>query len=202
MPVSTQTGKLSLIIGPSGVGKSTIMQQLRGKHPEVKFARSATTRARRDQEGDDIYRFVSDAEFDALLAENKFLEWARVHGGARYGTLIDEIIPHLEHGKIVVREVDVQGFECIRHHPLFYPQQHARFQLQSIFILPESRDQLISHITGRAAMFPEELERRMQSMERELQYADHCGVKVINMEGQIAATRRQIESILELKPDE
>src|SRR3989338_3507170 len=98
-------GKLDLIIGPSGVGKSVILRTLREAHPELHFPRSATTRPRRDGEGNELYRFVSDEEFDQLIADNQFLEWAIVHGGERYGTLTEEIIPAIEEGKIVVREV-------------------------------------------------------------------------------------------------
>src|SRR5438128_2145060 len=112
-------GKLVLLMGPSGVGKSVILKKLRAKHSEFHFPRSATTRARREREGDDLYHFVTDAEFDRLLKENKVLEWATVHAGARYGTLIDEIIPFIEKGQTVIREVDVQGFDSIRRHSLF-----------------------------------------------------------------------------------
>ena len=112
-------GKLILIIGPSGVGKSVVLQALKERHPELHFPRSATTRPKREGEGDDLYHFVSEEEFDRLIEENKVLEWAVVHGGARYGTLVDEIIPSVEEGKVVVREVDVQGFDSVRNHQFF-----------------------------------------------------------------------------------
>src|SRR3989344_4577103 len=144
-------GKLVLIIGPSGVGKSVILKRLRERHPELHFPRSATTRPRREGEGNDLYHFVSEEEFDRLGEEGKVLESAVVHGGARYGTLIDEIVPFIEQGKIVVREVDVQGFDSIRSHKLFR-REKAPFLLHTIFILPENKDQLIHHITKRAPM--------------------------------------------------
>lgn len=185
-------GKLVLIIGPSGVGKSVILKKLRERHPEFHFPRSATTRARRKGEGNELYHFVSDAEFDALLKEKKVLEWATVHEGARYGTLVDEIIPPIEQGKTVVREVDVQGFDSIRSHPLFKGQ----YQLQSIFILPESKEQLIKHITKRAPMEQEELKRRLQSMEKELAYAKDCTVSVKNIEGELEETLKKTEELI------
>ncbi|MBI2636556.1 hypothetical protein HYW84_04530 [Candidatus Peregrinibacteria bacterium] len=188
-------GKLVLIIGPSGVGKSVILNKLRVRHTEFHFPRSATTRPRRDGEGDDLYRFVSDSEFDKLLRENKILEWAMVHAGARYGTLISEIVPQMEEGKIVVREVDVQGFDSIRKHSLFSGDA-PRYCLQSIFILPESREQMVTHITKRAPIGGEELKRRLASMENELGYAVLCNRRVKNVEGKLEETLQNVEKCI------
>ncbi len=188
-------GKLVLIIGPSGVGKSVLLKMLRERHPEFIFPRSATTRPRREEEGDDLYRFVTDAEFDQLLQEKNILEWATVHAGARYGTLVDEIIPPIDAGRIVVREVDVQGFDSIRNHELFSGNQ-SKYLLQSIFILPESKEQLIAHITRRAPIEGEELKRRIASMEKELGYAGLCAAQVKNVEGKVEDTLKKIERII------
>src|SRR3989344_5418649 len=86
-------GKLVLLIGPSGVGKSVILRALRERHQDLVFPRSATTRPRREGEGDDLYQFVGDEEFDRLDERGELLESAVVHGGARYGTLAAEIVP-------------------------------------------------------------------------------------------------------------
>lgn len=188
----TSAGKLVLLMGPSGVGKSVILKELKLRHPDLHFPRSATTRSQRVGEGTDLYRFVTDEEFDELIAESKVLEWAVVHGGARYGTLIDEIIPHIEAGKIVVREVDVQGFESIRNHKFFFSDD-APYHLQSIFILPENRDQLIDRITKRAPISEDELERRIASMDDELTYAELCDVQIINHDRGIEATIAAVE---------
>ncbi len=188
-------GKLVLIIGPSGVGKSVILKKLRARHPEFHFPRSATTRPRRDGEGDELYRFVTDSEFDQLLEQKKILEWATVHEGARYGTLVDEIIPHIEKGQTVIREVDVQGFDSIRRHPLF-EGTHAQYTLQSIFILPENKEQLIKHITKRAPMAPDELKHRISSMEKELAYAELCTAQVKNIEGKLEETLKEVETLI------
>lgn len=188
-------GKLALIIGPSGAGKSAVLTELKQKHAEYHFPRSATTRARRDGEGDQLYHFVSDAEFDRLLSDNQFLEWAVVHGGARYGTLISEIIPFIQQGKTVVREVDVQGFGSIAAHQLFRGTE-APYKLVSIFILPESRAQLIERIRTRAPISEEELERRIASMDHELAYAQQCDVEVVNVQGKLAETVAAVEAAL------
>ena len=185
-------GKLVLLMGPSGVGKSVILKTLRKRHPEWRFPRSATTRPRRPGEGGDLYHFVTDAECDCLIAEGKMLEWARVHEGARYGTLLEEIIPAIETGKIVVREVDVQGFESIRKHPLFSGPQ-APYRLQSIFILPEKKEQLVARIRQRSPIGDEELKRRIASMEKELSYAVLCDARVTNREGELPETVAEVE---------
>jgi guanylate kinase len=189
------SGKLVLLMGPSGVGKSVILKHLKKLHPHLLFPRSATTRHRRKGESADLYRFVSDAEFDALDVGRKLLESAVVHGGARYGTLIDEIIPPIEEGRIVVREVDVQGFDNIRTHQ-FFRGPEAPYRLQSIFIIPEDRAQLIARITKRAPISAEELERRIASMDQELTYAKLCDAQVVNREGRIEETIREVEKVI------
>lgn len=190
-----QKGKLVLLIGPSGVGKSAILRRLRITHPEFHFPRSATTRERREGEGTELYHFLSDAEFDQLLSENKVLEWAVVHGGARYATIVSEIVPYIEQGKTVVREVDVQGFDAISHHPLF-AGDHPQYTLQSIFIVPENTEQLIRRIQNRAPISEDELQRRIESMDTELAYADGCTHKVINHEGKLEETIEEVERLI------
>jgi len=182
-------------MGPSGVGKSVILQALRKAHPEWHFPRSATTRPRRSGEGTLLYHFVTEKEFDALEKDGKLLEWARVHHGARYGTLLEEILPFIEAGKIVVREVDVQGFESIRHHTLF-SGEHPRYTLESIFIAPENKEQLITRIKHRAPISEEELARRFGSMERELSYAALCTKQIVNHEGNLQAVITEVEKAL------
>ncbi|MFA6259010.1 MAG: hypothetical protein WCX29_00170 [Candidatus Peribacteraceae bacterium] len=192
---NTQLGKLVLIIGPSGVGKSVVLHRLRQLHPEMVFPRSATTRERRKGEGSDLYHFVTEEEFDALVERGGVLEWAVVHGGARYGTLREEIIPAIEEGKTVVREVDVQGFDSIRNHA-FFRGQDAPYLLQSVFILPESTDQLVERIRNRAPIDADELARRIASMEQELTYADLCDHRIVNRQGALEQTIAQVEAAI------
>lgn len=190
-----KAGKLVLLIGPSGVGKSAIMRYFKRHHKQLHFPKSATTRQPRTGEAKDLYHFVSDREFDDLIEKDEVLEYAVVHGKARYGTLKSEIIPYIEQGKIVFREVDVQGFDSIAHHKLFR-EPNPEYPLQSIFISPESKAQLIKHITQRAPICSEELERRMASMEHELQYAERCDVNILNVEGKLKQTIKQVEKAI------
>jgi guanylate kinase len=191
-PLAANRGKLVLIIGPSGAGKSVILKRLKSRHPEFHFPRSATTRVRRPGEGDELYLFVTDEEFDRLIGADAFIETAVVHGGPRYGTLKQEILPHIERGKTVVREVDVQGFDSIRLHPLFAADRPS-YRLQSIFIMPENKEQLISRITNRAPISDEELHERLRSMEQELRYADLCTHSIVNRDGALDATVAAVE---------
>ena len=193
-PKHPTTGKLVLIIGPSGVGKSVILKRLRLIHPEFHFPRSATTRVRREGEGDELYHFLTDEAFDELQSQGKFLESATVHGVGRYATMIEEIIPAIEEGKTVVREVDVQGFDSISHHPLFGDEK--RHPLQSIFIVPESKEQLIERIQNRAPISQEELARRLASMERELGYAGLCTNTIVNRNGKLEETITKVEEMI------
>ena len=192
IPRPLAKGKLVLIIGPSGVGKSVILQSLRERHPEVHFPRSATTRPRRKGEGSDLYHFVSDEEFDRLIEKGNVLEYAVVHGRERYGTLVEEIIPYIDQGKIVIREVDVQGFDSIRTHR-YFREENSAYTLQSIFILPENKEQLVARITNRAPISEDELARRIASMDRELDHVEDCDVQVVNREGKIAETLKEVE---------
>jgi guanylate kinase len=183
------------VIGPSGVGKSVVLRGLKERHPELVFPRSATTRPRRPGEGNDLYRFLTEAEFEALVRGGKVLEWAVVHGGARYGTLVEEIIPMIERGQVVVREVDIQGFHSIRTHPLFSGLK-PRYSLRSIFILPENREQLIERIRHRAPISEGELTKRIASMDREIADARLCDAQVVNREGKLPDTIAEIERII------
>jgi len=188
------TGKLVLLIGPSGVGKSAVLRQLRKDHPEFHYPRSATTRAKRQGETDEFYYFVSEKEFQDLLDHKKLLEYAIVHGGDHYGTMYDEIIPYIKDGKTVLREVDVQGFVSIQNNPNFLPE--SKHRLQSIFIMPENKEQLMERIQKRAPISEDELQRRLHSVDKELKYADHCTSIVMNRDGKLEDTIKEVEKLI------
>ncbi|MBI1934099.1 guanylate kinase, partial [Candidatus Peregrinibacteria bacterium] len=166
-------GLLVLLIGPSGVGKTVLARLLLARHKDWVLGKSATTRERRPGEGEAFYRFVTEEKFSALEKNGEFLEWAKVHNGARYGTLCNEIIPPLEKGCVVRREIDVQGLASIRHHPHFQ-RPDGRYRYRAIFIAPESPEQLVAHIHKRAPMTEEELQRRLASVTQEMTFAAQC----------------------------
>jgi guanylate kinase len=192
---SPASGKLSLIIGPSGVGKSAVIRTLRQRHPEWHYPRSATTRTRRQGEGDENYYFLSNEQFDVWLAEGRFLEWQVVHQTARYGTLKSEILDPVDAGKTVIREIEVQGFVSLLSDPHFSPAGGPR-RLQSIFLKPESTEQLVAHITHRAPIGQDELQHRLHSMQMELAHADQCDATIVNHEGQLKRTIDAVEELV------
>ncbi len=191
---NTTPGKFILIIGPSGVGKTSLQNKLFDEHLEIISPRSATTRARREGEGDDQYVFVSEEDFDSLIKDEAFLEWAHIHGLYRSGALIQEITPYLKTGKTVVREVDVQGYDSIVAHPLFNGED--AFKLETIFIAPKSIDQLVDRIKNRAPISQEELEHRIESMKTELTYESKCDHVIVNGDGDLEKAYKELEQIV------
>ncbi|MCB0890395.1 MAG: guanylate kinase, partial [Propionibacteriaceae bacterium] len=104
------SGDVTVISGPTAVGKGTVVQALKARHPEVWVSVSATTRPPRPTEVDGVhYHFVSNADFDVLVATDGLLEWATVHGRDRYGTPSAPVEAAVERGERVILEIDLQG---------------------------------------------------------------------------------------------
>jgi guanylate kinase len=164
-------GNLFVVAAPSGAGKSSLVNALRELDAKVQPSVSHTTRAPRGQEkhGRDYY-FVSDAEFDAMVAGNQFLEWAHVHG-YRYGTSRSAIEARIAHGEDVILEIDYQGAFQIKK--LF-----ANTVL--IFILPPSMDELRARIERRGEDSPEKIDLRMQNARTEIDQAHLFDFVIIN----------------------
>jgi guanylate kinase len=164
-------GNLFVVAAPSGAGKSSLVNALRELDAKVQPSVSHTTRAPRGQEkhGRDYY-FVSDAEFDAMVANNQFLEWAHVHG-YRYGTSRSAIEARIAHGEDVILEIDYQGAFQIKK--LF-----ANTVL--IFILPPSMDELRARIERRGEDSPEKIDLRMQNARTEIDQAHLFDFVIIN----------------------
>ncbi len=109
------TGRLTVLAGPTAVGKGTVAAYVREHHPEVWISVSATTRPPRPgEEQGRHYWFVSDAEFDRMVAAGELLEWAVVHGSARYGTPRRPVEQALADGRPALLEIDLQGARQVR----------------------------------------------------------------------------------------
>jgi len=157
---------LLILAGPAGVGKSTLCDRLVRDVPGFERVITATTRPPRPNEVDGRdYHFLSDAEFDRKLAAGDFLEWAWVHQRHRYGTLKSAVLDQLPRSSLVMN-IDVQGVRSIRTAAQTEPRLKGR--LVTMFVAPDSMDVLRERLQGRGPVSPEELERRMQSAEREI----------------------------------
>ena len=173
------TGRLTVLAGPTAVGKGTVAAYVREHHPEVWISVSATTRRPRpgEQEGRH-YFFVSDDEFDAMVAGGELLEWAVVHGAARYGTPRRAVDEALAQGRPALLEIDLQGARQVRES---MPQ--ARF----VFLTPPSWEELVRRLVGRGTESAEERERRLTTAREELAAEAEFDVTVVNTEVHAAA---------------
>jgi guanylate kinase len=168
---------LLVLAGPAGSGKTTLCERLVRECPGLERVVTSTTRAPRPGEinGRD-YHFFSDAEFDQLVAEGAFLEWARVHGkDRRYGTLRRVIDEKFARDIDLCMNVDVQGVASIRA----VAERDAPFaqRLVTIFLMPPDFDELRERLRGRAQDDDAEIERRMETAQREMTewvHYDYC----------------------------
>jgi guanylate kinase len=184
-------GKLFLLVGPSGSGKSSVFLELKNKHPEYTYPLSATTRPMREGEKDgDIYHFFTRKQFEEGIKRGDFVEYALVHQSHYYGVIKKPLLEALKRGETVVREVDIQGFDSIR-------QQIPETNLITIFITVPDKQELIDRIVNRAAISKEELDKRLESMHREFSKARECDYLVENKHGALEDTVSSVEKIID-----
>ena len=167
-----ETSRLTVLAGPTAVGKGTLTAWVREHHPEIWISVSATTRRRRPGESDGVhYRFVSEDEFDRLVAEDELLEWAVVHQGARYGTPRRPVEEALAAGRPALLEIDLQGARQVRER-----MPHARF----VFLAPPSWEELVRRLVGRGTEGEAERERRLATARTELAAEPEFDVTIVN----------------------
>jgi len=151
-------GRLFVISGPAGVGKSEIVKALLRKHPDVALSVSCTTRAPRPGEVDGVsYHFVDDQRFDQLVAKDAFYEWAHVHQN-RYGTLKSVVRKELDAGRDLILEIDVQG--CLQ-------AMEQDSTVTGIFVCPPSRENLEKRLRNRGTESEESIRVRLNNVARE-----------------------------------
>jgi guanylate kinase len=184
-------GKLILIVGPSGVGKGTVIARLKERRPEFDYPISATTRDPRPGEEDGAtYHFVEKGEFEKMIEEGELLEYAVVHNKEYYGTLKTPILKALEDGHAVVREVDMQGCESIQE---VLPEENV----VSIFLTVPDKQDLINRIQKRGKLPEEEIKRRMESAEKEFaKGGEVCNYQVPSLNGKIKECVDKVEALI------
>jgi guanylate kinase len=151
--------RVIVITGPSGVGKGTLIRELRRRMPELVLAISATTRDPRPGERDGVdYHFLAPDEFDRRVAADEFVEHAD-YSERRYGTLRAELERGIASGAAVILEIEVQGARQVRE---TMPEAVA------VFIAPPDEQALRTRLTGRGTDSAPQIARRLETARGEL----------------------------------
>lgn len=183
--------RLTVLSGPSGVGKSTVIRAIRRGHPEVWSSVSVTTRKPRPGEvhGRDYY-FVGEAEFGEMVAAGRLLEWARFAGNC-YGTPLERLAEQLRAEVPTLLEVDVAGARQVRR---------AVPGALLVFLAPPSWDELVRRLTGRKTEAPEVIERRLDAAREELRAEPEFDLTLVNTS--VEDVCRQLVALVLAQPAE
>ncbi len=165
-------GRLTVLAGPTAVGKGTVSADIRARYPEVWLSVSATTRPPRPGERNgEHYHFVDEATFDAMIAAGELLEWAVVHGRHRYGTPRRAVDEALLAGRPALLEIDLQGARQVRA---------SGIEALFVFLAPPSWDEMVRRLVGRGTETAEERERRLDTARLELAAQPEFDVTIVN----------------------
>jgi guanylate kinase len=163
--------RVIVITGPSGVGKGTLIRELRQRMPGLVLAISATTRDPRPGERDGVdYHFLSPDEFDRRVTADEFVEHAN-YSGRRYGTLRAELERGLQTGAAVILEIEVQGARQVRE---------AMPDAVAVFIAPPDERALRARLTGRGTDSEQQIARRLETARGELAAQDEFRHVIVN----------------------
>lgn len=168
----TEIGNLFVIVGPSGVGKGTLIKRLIERVPYFFLSISATTRSPRNGEKDGVnYHFLSRDEFEKKIEQKDFLEWASIYGNY-YGTLKNKVEEKLSLPIDVILEIDIQGARQI--------MKSSGSDTLYIFIKPPSEEVLKKRLTDRGTENGEEIEKRLSVAIEELKSESEFKYVVVN----------------------
>jgi guanylate kinase len=169
------SGKLVIVAGPSGTGKTTIVRHLLGVFPRLAFSISACSRPMRpnERDGEDYY-FLTQEQFKEKINKGDFIEWEEVYPGSFYGTLRSEVERLWKAGRHVIFDIDVKGALNLKKH---FPEQSI-----TIFIQPPSVETLMQRLRDRNTESPGILEQRIGKANLELSFAPQFDKMVYNIE--------------------
>ncbi|WP_432565232.1 guanylate kinase [Kineococcus sp. SYSU DK003] len=167
---------MTVLAGPTAVGKGTVSADLRARYPQIWISVSCTTRAQRPGEVDGVhYHFVSEETFDSYVRDGQLLEWARVHGRHRYGTPRGPVEEVLASGRPALLEIDLAGARQVRQ-----AMATADFEAGFVFLAPPSWEELVRRLVGRGTETEEERERRLATAKVELAAEPEFDVTIYN----------------------
>ncbi|MGO2113144.1 MAG: guanylate kinase [Pseudoclavibacter sp.] len=192
MPKASRNApRLTVLAGPTAVGKGTVSTYVREHYPDVLLSVSATTRRPRPGEVDGVnYLFVDQSDFDAMVERDEFLEYATVHNSHRYGTPRPPIERALASGSPVLLEIDIQGARQVK----------ARMpEARLVFLMPPSWDELVRRLTGRGTESADEQARRLETAEVELAAKDEFDEQIVN--DTVPEAARRLVELMGLPPE-
>ncbi|MFL4474169.1 guanylate kinase [Paeniglutamicibacter sp. MACA_103] len=181
---------VTVLAGPTAVGKGTISTYIRDNYPQVWLSVSATTRNPRPGEVDGVhYFFVGPEKFGELVNDGEMLEWAVVHGQNSYGTIRTKVEEAVAAGKRVLLEIDLQGARQVKEN-----LPDATF----VFLAPPSWDELVRRLVGRGTETPEEQQRRLETAKLELAAESEFDVTIVNDD--ISRAANELVTLMGLTP--
>lgn len=161
-----------MLAGPTAVGKGTVAAYVRDHHPNIWLSISVTTRSPRPGEVDGVhYHFVTDETFERMRSGGELLEWAVVHGRAKYGTPAAGVATALAQGRPALLEIDLQGARQVRA---------AMPEALFVFLAPPSWEELVQRLVGRGTETQPERDIRLGTASTELKAVSEFDVTIIN----------------------
>lgn len=188
MTTTPASGLVFVLSGPSGVGKSTLIERLKLDGFPITYSVTATTRPRRQGEEHGVhYYFVTDSEYDALLEAEQFLEHAVVHNLYRYGIPLHSIRDGLRRGQDVILAPDVQGASTVR-----WKLPNAI----TVFLRPASLDELVPRLVARGTESAEERRIRLATAEREMERVSEYDYVIVNQRDKVDQAVSDLKAII------
>ena len=179
--------KLTVIAGPTAVGKGTVVRHILASHPEVNLSISATTRKPRPGEIDGVhYFFVSETRFDDMVANNELLEYAVVHKTHRYGTPRKPVEEAIASNQQIILEIDLQGARLVKA---------AMPEANLIFIAPPSWEELGRRLAERGTETAEQIAVRLDTAKAEMAAQGEFDHVVINED--VAKCAQQVLELMQ-----